>query len=137
MSKSIVIDYDLPGPPAKVWRALTEPALLAAWLMESDIVAEVGHRFSFRSRPWGDWDGTVACEVLEVIPNERLVYTWVGGGAKSRLESTVTWTLTATATGTRLHLEHAGFTDANAAGYDAMTKGWRDKRDDLARLSQE
>ena len=128
----IVVDYDLPGPPAKVWRTLTDPALLGSWLMENDIKAEVGHQFMFRSTPMGDWDGTVRCEVLEVVPLERLRYSWRG----SSLDTTVTWTLTATASGTRLHLEHDGFTEANAFAFDMMGKGWRDKQPDLARLSE-
>jgi uncharacterized protein YndB with AHSA1/START domain len=128
----IVVDYDLPGSPAKVWRTLTEPALLGSWLMENDIKAEVGHHFMFRSKPMGDWDGTVRCEVLEVVPLERLRYSWRG----SSLDTTVTWTLTATDSGTRLHLEHDGFTEANAFAFDMMGKGWRDKEPELAKLSQ-
>jgi uncharacterized protein YndB with AHSA1/START domain len=32
-TQSISMEFDLPHPPAKIWRALTEPELLAAWLM--------------------------------------------------------------------------------------------------------
>jgi uncharacterized protein YndB with AHSA1/START domain len=50
-AESIVVECDLPEPPEKVWRALTVPELLAAWLMPNDIRAEVGSRFSFQPRP--------------------------------------------------------------------------------------
>ena len=133
MTRSIIVDYELPAPPAKVWRTLTEPALVAAWLMETDIVPEVGRRFTFRSRPMGDWDGTVQCEVLAVEPHRLLRYSWRGGGGGNRLDSVVTWTLMATPPGTRLHLEHAGFADDHA-GYPFMAKGWSDKRDRIAEL---
>ena len=132
----IVVDYDLPGPPAKVWRTLTDPALLGSWLMQNDIKAEVGHKFSFRSKPMGDWDGTVQCEVLEAVANEKLSYSWRGGSGKGALDTVVTWTLTPNGTGTRLHLEHAGFTEHAAFAYDAMGRGWRDKTADLAKLSE-
>lgn len=137
MTKTITVDYDLPGPPAKVWRALTEPALLARWLMDNDIKPEVGHQFMFRSKPWGDWDGKVQCEILEVVPLERLRYSWRGGSGKSALDTVVTWTLAATPQGgTRLHLEHAGFTDGNVAAFDAMGRGWSEKQGALAELSE-
>jgi len=66
-TQSIEVDYDLPQPPEVVWRALTEPALLAKWLMQNDIKAEVGHRFTFQAPPIpGQWDGRVDCMVLAV-----------------------------------------------------------------------
>jgi uncharacterized protein YndB with AHSA1/START domain len=128
-TQSIVVEYDLPRPPEKVWRALTEPELLAAWLMPNDIRPTVGHRFTFRAQPIGGWDGVVQCEVLEAQPYERLVYSWRGGGdaPAMRLDTRVTWTLAPTASGTRLRLEHSGFTAANAFAFDSMSKGWRGK----------
>lgn len=131
MSRSIIVEYDLPAPPAKVWRTLTEPALLARWLMANDIAPVVGHRFSFRARPMGDWDGTVACEVLAVEPERLLRYSWRGGSGANVLDTVVTWRLTPSASGgTLLHLEHAGFSDTPGVPFDAFTimgEGWRSK----------
>lgn len=130
-TQSIVVEYDLASPPRKVWRALTEPALLGAWLMENDIRPEVGHRFTFRARPVPGWDGVVHCEVLVVEPERRLAYSWIGGsdentGYGGRLDTVVTWTLTATeAGGTRLKLEHSGFTEKNGFAFENMGRGWR------------
>jgi uncharacterized protein YndB with AHSA1/START domain len=62
--------------------------------------------------------------VLEVVPEAKLRYRWQGGGARSQLDSTVTWTLTATAGGTLLRLDHDGFLPHNAFAFDAMSKGW-------------
>ncbi len=126
-TKSIRVEYDLPHPPAKVWRALTESALLAAWLMPNDIRPVVGHRFTFKAQPMPGWDGTVHCEVIEVEPERRLRYSWSGGAEDSRLESVVTWTLAATPQGTQLSLEHAGFLPRNAFAFDIMGRGWRGK----------
>jgi uncharacterized protein YndB with AHSA1/START domain len=124
-TKSILVEYDLPHAPAKVWRALTEPELVSAWLMQTDMVAEVGRRFTFRAQPIGEWDGTVHCEVLEAEAPRRFVYSWRGGSGSSRLDTVVAWTLEPTSTGTRLTLEHSGFLPMNTMAFEAMSKGWR------------
>ena len=56
-TQTISMEYDLPHPPAKVWRALTDPKLLAAWLMDTDLQAQLGHVFTFRAEPtpWWRW----------------------------------------------------------------------------------
>lgn len=129
--RSIIVVYDLPHTPKNVWRALTDPKLLEAWLMPNNIRAEVGYRFQFRSQPVPGWDGTVDCEVLEVLPEQRLVYSWRGGSQKlpgygHELDTVVTWELMPTADGgTRLHLEHSGF-DPDSVAFKAMNQGWRE-----------
>ncbi len=132
-TKTIVVEYEIKRPPAAVWRALTEPSLLARWLMDNDIRPEVGHRFTFRAPPVPGWDGVVHCEVLEADAPRRLRYTWRGGsddvqGYGTRIDTTVTWTLTPTdGGGTLLRLEHAGFTNKNTFAYESLAKGWRGK----------
>jgi len=130
--QSIEVDYDLPDPPAKVWRALTEPTLLEKWLMKNDIKAEVGHEFTFQAPPIpGQWDGRVNCQVLECESLKKISYSWKGGNAEDTryggvLDTIVTWTLEPTASGgTKLHLSHSGFTVQNAFAFENMGKGWR------------
>ena len=129
-NEEIVVEYALPYPPAKVWRALIEPELLAGWLMPNDIAPVVGHKFNFRTQPMGDWNGVVDCEVLEVELQKRLVYTWVGGSAKNegyghKLDTTVTWTLEPSGDGgTVLKLVHHGFHPDDFA-FKMMGQGWR------------
>lgn len=103
----IVLDAVYPHSPERVWRALTTPEELAAWLMPNDFAPIVGHKFQFRVKPQWGWRGIVDCEVLEVDPPRRLTYTWQGD-PKYRV-TTVTWTLTPAEGGTRLVLEHCGF----------------------------
>jgi uncharacterized protein YndB with AHSA1/START domain len=123
--RTITVDEFLPHPPARVWRALTEPALIEKWLMPGDFSPEVGHRFTFHTRPipHANFDGTVHCEVLAIEPERLLKISWSGG----RLDSTVTWRLVAEGTGTRLFLEHAGFDvtdEIQAFSYKTMGSGW-------------
>jgi uncharacterized protein YndB with AHSA1/START domain len=127
-SKTIHVEYDLAHPPAKVWRAITEPALVAAWLMPNDLEAKVGHAFTFQAPPMPGWDGVVECEVLAVEPERLLRYSWRGGAPGSRLDSVVTWTLSPTGDGgTRLSLEHSGFLPINRFAFEAMSQGWSEK----------
>jgi uncharacterized protein YndB with AHSA1/START domain len=129
-TRDIVVEGVLPHAPEIVWRALTSAELIARWLMPNDFAAEVGRRFTFRTRPMGSWDGTVHCEVIEVVPQRRLVYSWKGGSRDnatygSVLDTVVTWTLTPVAGGTHLRMVHAGFRSPdNDFAFDAMSPGW-------------
>jgi uncharacterized protein YndB with AHSA1/START domain len=124
-TQAIHQQYDFPYPPAKVWRALTDPKLLAQWLMSTDMRAQVGSNFTFRSEPTQWWDGIVHCEMLELEREKRLSYTWRSGPESSPLDTVVTWTLTPTANGTRLSLEHTGFVPGNKFAFQGAEKGWQ------------
>jgi uncharacterized protein YndB with AHSA1/START domain len=115
VTQSVIIERDLPHPPDKIWRALTQPHLIAEWLMKNDFRPVVGHRFDLRA----DW-GSVACEVLEVEPTTTLSYTW----GDDVLKTVVTWTLAPTGTGTRLRMEQAGFQPDQPRYYHGARSGW-------------
>lgn len=102
---SIRIDRIYPHPPTRVWRALTEPALLARWLMPNDFAPRTGHRFTFRTDPAPGFDGVVHCEVLELEPGRRMTWSWRGGP----LDTRVTFELDEVPGGTRLRMTHTGF----------------------------
>jgi uncharacterized protein YndB with AHSA1/START domain len=128
-TRAIIVERTLPYPAEKIWRVLTDPVLIARWLMPNDFAPIAGHVFNFRTKPMGGWDGIVDCEVLEIEPCRLLRYSWEGGAKTnpnygSRLVSTVTWTLTAVDGGTRVRMVHDGFGPANDAAYDAMHPGW-------------
>jgi len=115
-TRSVVVEREVPFSPEKIWRALTQPHLIAEWLMKNDFKPAVDHRFQFR----GDW-GAADCRVLTVEPNRTLSYTWDAMG----LESVVTWTLTPTGTGTHLRMEQAGFKPDQNQAYQGAKFGWQ------------
>lgn len=128
----IVVDEMFPHAPETIWKALTTGELIARWLMEArGFAPEVGNRFTYRTTPAGEWDGTIQCEVLEVVPNRRLVYSWKGGheanaGYGSKLETVVSWTLARAGEGTRVRVVHSGFVlPRNDTAYRNMSDGWK------------
>ena len=112
---SVVVEREIPYPPEKIWRALTQPHLIEEWLMQNDFKPVVDHRFKLRA----DW-GAVDCQVLAVEQNKTLSYTWGAFG----LESVVTWTLTPTSTGTHLRMEQSGFRPDQPQFYQGAKSGW-------------
>ena len=123
-TRSVVVEREMPHPPEKLWRALTQPHLIEEWLMKNDFKPVVGHRFNLR----GEWGGVLDCEVLVVEPQQ---------GARLHLEfhattmrpsickSVVTFTLTPTAAGTRLRMEQAGFRPDQRQAFGGANAGWQ------------
>lgn len=131
-TQQIIVEEVLPHAPELVWKTLTTGKLIARWLMEpSGFEPVVGNRFTYKTKPAGAWDGTISCEVLEVVPLARFTYAWRGGdesneGYGSKLDTLVTWTLTKVPGGTRLRLVHSGFiTPKNDTAFQNMGSGWR------------
>jgi uncharacterized protein YndB with AHSA1/START domain len=115
-TRTVTVEREFPFPPEKIWRALTEPQLIQEWLMKNDFALDVGRTFTLT----GDW-GSVECEVLEIEPKRSLTYSWNAMG----LESTVTFTLSKTANGTRLRMDQAGFRPDQEQAYRGAQYGWQ------------
>ncbi len=118
---SVVVEREIPFPPEKIWRALTQPHLMEEWLMKTDFEPIVGHRFNLRRNPQPDLNIVIDCQVLEVEPHKTLSYTW----SAYDLEGVVTWTLTPTSTGTHLRVEQSGFRPDQKRAYGGAKAGWR------------
>jgi uncharacterized protein YndB with AHSA1/START domain len=119
-TRSLVIEREMPHPPEKIWRALTQGPLVEEWLMKNDFQPVVGHTFNFRSTPVPGWNGIIDSEVLLIEPNSRLSYSWSTMG----MNSVVTWTLTPTKAGTHVRMEQTGFRSEQDAAYKGATYGW-------------
>ena len=121
-TESISFEFDLPHPPEKVWRALTDPALLAEWLLPVvDLQLEPGKAFTFKTQAYPGWDGTVNCRFVEIETHRKLSYTW----DVPFLNTVVTFTLTPTASGTRLSLVQSGFKEDQKREFGGARYGWK------------
>lgn len=131
-ARSVVVEREFPHPPEKIWRALTQPHLIAEWLMKNDFQPVVGHRFHLN----GDWGGTLDCEVLAVAPPATLSYTWnfPNEDPAYNLRSVVTFTLAPTAAGTRLRVEQSGFGPDQKQAYGGARAGWPQFLDKLEQV---
>ncbi|HEU5375189.1 MAG TPA: SRPBCC domain-containing protein [Ktedonobacteraceae bacterium] len=129
MSDAIKLDQYLPHTPTRVWQALTNPDLLACWLMPNDFHLKVGHRFTFKGTPIPkvNFSGIVQCEVLDFEVERKLSYSWLDHSGENDLRSTVTWRLEPEGQGTHLFLEHDGFDfthPLHRLSSQIMSPGW-------------
>lgn len=119
--ETISFELDLPHQPEKVWRALTDPALLKEWLLPViDLKLEQGAEFTLKTDPYPGWDGVVNCRFLEIEEYRRLSYSW----GVPFLDTVVTFTLTPTASGTRLSLVQSGFKADQKRESGGARYGW-------------
>jgi uncharacterized protein YndB with AHSA1/START domain len=123
-TEAISFEFDLHHAPRKVWRALTDPVLLAEWLLPVvGLELEPGVPFMFKREPMPGWDGTVNCRLLEIEPQRKLSYTWVVDPME--IDTVVTFTLEPTATGTRLSLVQSGFRASQKRNFGGARYGWK------------
>jgi uncharacterized protein YndB with AHSA1/START domain len=121
-TQSISFEFDLHHLPDKVWRALTDPVLLAEWLLPVvDLKLEPGAAFTFKAQPQPGWDGIVNCRFLEIEAQRKLTWRWIVGD----IDTVVTFTLTPTASGTRLSLVQSGFKPDQKHNVAGARYGWK------------
>ena len=121
-TESLSFEFDLHHSPEEVWRALTDPVLLAEWLLPVfDLKVEPGAAFTFKAQPQPGWDGTVNCRFVEIEAQRKLSWTWVVGD----IDTVVTFTLTPTASGTRLSLVQSGFKPHQKKNFGGARYGWK------------
>lgn len=120
--EAIAFEVELAHSPEKVWRALTEPALLSEWLLPVfDLKLEPGAAFTFKTQAYPGWDGTVNCRVIEIEPLRKLSYAWT----VPFLDTVVTFTLTPTEKGTLLSIVQSGFKPDQKQEFGGARYGWK------------
>jgi uncharacterized protein YndB with AHSA1/START domain len=121
-TESISFEFDLHHSPEKVWRALTDPVLLTEWLLPViELKLEPGAAFTFKTQPQPGWDGIVNCRFLEIEAHRKLSLRWIVGD----IDTVVTFTLTPTASGTRLSLVQSGFRPDQKQNFGGARYGWK------------
>ena len=139
------VEEMFPHPPEVVWKALATPSLLSRWFKMTAVGFEpvIGNQVTYQTDPAEGWDGTVLCQVIEVILNERFTYSWKGGnerntGYGSLPNTVVTFTQTRVHVGTRLRMVHSGFErPRNDTAYGNMSGGWPEVIRRLRTLTRE
>jgi len=123
-TETISFEFELHHEPEKVWRALTDPALLAEWLLPVvGLNLEPGAAFAFKAQPQPGWDGLVNCRFLEIEADRKLSYRWAVGDMD--IDTVVTFTLAPTASGTRLSLVQSGFKPDQKQNFGGARYGWK------------
>jgi uncharacterized protein YndB with AHSA1/START domain len=124
MFREILLIEEYAHPQEKVWKLLTDSAELERWLMPNDFVPEIGRSFTMTAPRRPGFDGVIRCRVLELEPPRRMRWSWQSGS----MESTVTFELAPTTTGTRLTLRHQGFKGvASFVSWLIFRHGWKKK----------
>jgi uncharacterized protein YndB with AHSA1/START domain len=118
MNRNLKFERYYRHSPARVWQALTDSKVLARWYLDNDFRPIVGHQFTFRATPESGLDGILSGRVVFVDEPYQLIYTFCGSFMK--YETTVKWTLAPDGIGTRLTLQHNGFTGLSEAAVNAV-----------------
>jgi uncharacterized protein YndB with AHSA1/START domain len=130
-TESLTFEFDLQHSPEKVWRALTDPVLLAEWLLPVvGFQLEPGAAFTFKTQPYPGWDGTVNCRFIEIEAHRKLSYEWT----VPFLDTVVTFTLAPTGSGTRLSIVQSGFKENQKKEFGGARYGWKMMGDKLVDL---
>jgi uncharacterized protein YndB with AHSA1/START domain len=135
---SLTIKRRLKAPPAKVFAAWTDPEKVKRWMGPGEIKAvhaesdvRVGGRYLWQMKTPSGEDHDVSGTYREVIPNEKLVFTWAWKSTPER-ESVVTVLLKPDGDGTLLTLTHEQFFDE--AARDSHQGGWNGALDKMEKL---
>jgi uncharacterized protein YndB with AHSA1/START domain len=121
-TEAITLEFDLRHSLEKVWRALTDPVLLAEWLLPVvDLELEPGAAFTLQAPPQPGWDGIVNCRFLEIDARRKISWRWV----VADIDTIVTFTLAPTPSGTRLSLVQSGFRPDQKQNFGGARYGWK------------
>ncbi len=138
---SLTLKRWLSAPPAKVYAAWTDPQKLTRWwapegatILRAEADARIGGRFRIVMLAPDGEEHDVSGAYREVVPNEKLVFTWAWRSTPER-ESLVTVALKPDGDGTLLTLTHERFFDE--AARDRHRGGWAGALDKLERLASE
>lgn len=136
---ALVVRKTVSASPSAVFQALIDPAVLKQWMGPGNVecvAAEtdptVGGRFRIHMHS-DDGDHIAVGEYLEIVPNQKLIFTWSWetGTVKNTL---VTVTLKPAGNATNVELLHERLPDPDAVA--KHTGGWTSCLDNLATLYQ-
>jgi uncharacterized protein YndB with AHSA1/START domain len=135
---SLTLKRRLKAPPAKVFAAWTDPEKVKHWMGPGDISvlsvacdARTGGHFNWVMRNPAGEVHDVSGVYREVVPNEKLVFTWAWKSTPER-ESLVTVSIKPDGDGSLLTLTHEQFFDEDAR--DRHQGGWTSALDKMEKM---
>ena len=131
----MIIRTEVSTDRVTTWRTLTDPVLVGRWFTHATPVGAVGDAYEL---DFGSGD-VMRGEILEVVQDERLVYSWGWGDSAPGARTRVTWTLDAADDGTAVTLTHDGWVEAGfgAAERDDHRRNWEEYVAALVELGDE
>jgi uncharacterized protein YndB with AHSA1/START domain len=125
----IIVERTFNVPVSKVWDAITDKNEMKAWYFDLvEFKPEEGFRFEFTGGPSPEKQYKHLCEVTEVIPIEKLVYSWRYEGYAGI--SHVSFELFETGAQTLVRLTHSGIESFPKDNPDLAVgnfiEGWND-----------
>jgi len=105
-NQPLIIEQEFNAPLALVWQAITQKELMKKWYFDiPDFKPEVGNKFNFEGGE-ENMRYNHLCQVLEVIPQQKLKYSWEYEGYPG--VSFVTFELFSIGEKTKVKLTHEG-----------------------------
>ena len=106
-NKDLIIERVFQAPLHQVWRAISEKELMKQWYFDlEEFKPEPGFKFEFLAGPSPEKQYVHLCEIVDVVPYQKLSYTWRYKGYEG--SSLVTFELFEESDGTLLKLTHSG-----------------------------
>ncbi|GAB3925141.1 hypothetical protein GCM10011575_04990 [Microlunatus endophyticus] len=113
---------DIAAPPSTVWAWFSTPERLRRWLAPSlDIDLREGGSYRMRGADDETW---ISGTVLELVPEGRLVLSWLEEDAGWLNPGRLVVALTAVPAGTRISLVHDGFAGIGKPGWQATRQAY-------------
>ena len=118
----VIRSIDIQAPPSAVWRWLASEEALRRWLSpDLDIDLRVGGTYTM---PGADEKTRISGAVLELVPEGRLVLSWLEEGGDWVHPARLLFTLSPIVTGTRVTLIHDGFAGIGKPGWPGTLEAY-------------
>ena len=135
---SLTLKRRLKAPPAKVFAAWIDPEKVKLWMgpgevkaVHAECDARVGGRYRWVMRAPSGEEHDVSGTFREIVPNEKLVFTWAWRTTPER-QSLVTVLIKPDGDGSLLTLTHEQFFDEDAR--DRHQGGWNGALDKMEKM---